>query len=63
MIHNLQKLGVLANMNFWMKKYCEADDIVVVIDADDIIIGRQGLKIINSIYKSPNVWYAYSKYV
>ena len=63
MIHNLQKLGPLANMNFWIKKYCKSDDIVVIIDADDKIIGRQGFKIINSLYRSPNIWYAYSKFI
>ena len=50
-------------MYFWIKKYCKKDDIVVIVDADDKIIGRQVLKIINSIYSSSNVWYAYSKFI
>lgn len=62
-MHNLQRLGVLGNMNFWIRKYCKNDDIVVVIDADDKIIGRQALKIVNSVYRASNVWYAYSKFI
>jgi hypothetical protein len=50
MVHNLQKLGILGNLYFWVKKYCNKNDIVVVIDGDDLIIGRQTLKIINSVY-------------
>lgn len=63
MIHNLQKLGPLANMNFWIKKYCRNEDIVVIIDADDKFIGRQALKVLNSIYQAPNIWYVYSKFI
>lgn len=62
-MHNLQKLGVLGNLNFWVNKYCRDDDIVVVIDADDGIIGKQVLKIINSVYKTPSIWYTYTKFI
>jgi hypothetical protein len=50
-------------LNFWVKKYCKDDDIVVVIDADDGIIGKQVLKIINSVYKTPSIWYTYTKFI
>ena len=50
-------------MNFWIKKYCRNEDIVVIIDADDKFIGRQALKVLNSIYQAPNIWYVYSKFI
>ena len=62
-VHTLQQIGILGNMNFWIRKYCENDDIVVIIDGDDRIIGRQSLKILNSIYSASNIWYAYSKFI
>lgn len=62
-VHNLQKLNILGNMFFWTKKFCAPDDIVVVVDADDALIGRQTLKILNSVYENPNIWYAYSSYI
>lgn len=36
---------------------------MVNIDADDAILGRQALKIVNSVYGDENIWYAYSKYL
>lgn len=49
-MHNFQQLGVLANMYLWIKKFCNSDDIIVIVDADDKVIGRQSLKIFNSVY-------------
>lgn len=50
-------------MNFWIKKYCRNEDIVLIIDVDDKLIGRQVLKVLNSIYQAPNIWYVYSKFI
>ncbi len=62
-IHTFQKIGILGNMNFWIRKYCENDDIVVIMDGDDRFIGRQGLKLLNSVYSTSNIWYAYSNFM
>lgn len=50
-VHNLQHLGVLANMYFWIRKFCSEESIVLIIDGDDSIIGHQVFQVINSIYK------------
>lgn len=63
MIRNEQKLGALANMFFYIKKFCNEDDIVTIVDADDALIGRQSLKILNSLYQNNNTWYVYSNYI
>lgn len=62
-MHTFQKINALGNINFWVKKYCKNQDIVVIANADDKLIGRQILKILNSVYESPNIWYVYSKFI
>lgn len=60
LIRNVEHMGALANMFFWIKKFCNEDDIVVSLDGDDALIGRQAFKIINSVYQNKNVWFSYS---
>lgn len=60
-IRNLQHMGALANFFFWIKKYCNENDIVINVDTDDSLIGYQVFQIFNSIYKNENLWYVYSK--
>ena len=62
-VNNLQHLGTLANTYFWVRKFCQDEDIVLVLGKDEEIIGRQTLKILNSIYQSPRVWYSSFKFV
>lgn len=62
-INNLQHLGSLASMHIWIKTYCQKDDIVLVIDSEDRLIGRQALKVLNSVYQKEDVWYVYSNYL
>lgn len=62
-VHNLQHLGAMGNMYFWINKYCNKDDIVINIDSDDGLIGAQVFKVINSQYQDPSVWFLYSRYV
>lgn len=52
-ISNKQRLGAIANMYFWINRYCEENDIVVHMDADDCLIGTQTLKVLNAVYQNP----------
>ena len=56
MVNNLQNMGPLASMYFCVKRFCDDHDIVLVLGKDEELIGRQALKILNSIYLSPNIW-------
>lgn len=49
-------------MFFWIKKYCGDDDIVIVLDGDDSLIGNQVLQVLNNVYKNQKYWYVYSNY-
>lgn len=39
-------------MFFWIKKYCGNDDIVIVLDGDDSLIGNQVFQVLNNVYKN-----------
>ena len=44
--------------------YCKEDDVQVLLDGDDEIIGKQILKDFNAIYQKDNqIWLAYSTYI
>lgn len=50
-------------MHFHIEKYCNPDDIVVITDADDCIVGTQTLHILNKKYLNPEIWVLYSKFL
>lgn len=60
---NKQRVYALANRNSGIRNYCDEDDIILDIDPDDIILGRQAFKFINSVYQNPDVWIFYTNYV
>ena len=62
-LENSQRLYALANRNAGIRNHCEEDDIIVDIDPDDVILGQQAFKFINSIYQDPNIWIFYTNYV
>lgn len=49
----MQHIGILSNMHIHILKYCNPNDVIVITDADDSIIGFQTLHILNSKYKNP----------
>jgi glycosyltransferase involved in cell wall biosynthesis len=62
-IHNLQHLGPVTNMYLGINKFCNEDDIVVIVDADDALVGSQPLKVLNALYNRPTTWFLYSRYI
>ena len=62
-ISNQQRLGAVANLYFWINKYCGEQEIVINPDADDALIGSQALKVINAVYLNPEIWFSYSKFI
>ena len=60
-IHTTQHIGSLANHRFFIRKYCNPEDIVVIVDADDSLIGSQALKVLNHAYLDPQIWFVYTR--
>lgn len=50
-------------MHLYISYYCNPDDIVIICDGDDSIIGIQTLNVLNAIYKNPNTWFVYTRFL
>jgi|688.fasta_scaffold786780_1 hypothetical protein len=62
-VQNLKRNFATYNIFNAAYNYCGADDIQVLLDGDDEIIGRYALQVINSHYHlNPNAWVVYSNY-
>lgn len=68
LLANKYQRNALYNRNFAIMEYCNEDDIIVDMDADDWIIGKQVFQMVNSIYqaghfyngKREDLWLAYT---
>lgn len=61
-VYNLQNEGAFENKDVEIKEYCEEGDIIVDFDVDDLLIGRQVFKLVNSVFQDENNWVMYSSY-
>lgn len=50
-IKNQERMGTAGNHYIRAKTYCEGSDVVVPLAANDILLGRQTLKVINALYQ------------
>lgn len=62
-VKNLKNLGATQSTYYWTKKLCNKGDIVVHVDMDDMLLGRQVLKVLNAVYHDQNTWYVYTRYL
>jgi hypothetical protein len=45
------------------KTFCRPTDIFVVVDGDDELIGKQVLKLLNSVFQKDQVWFLYTNFI
>lgn len=60
-VRNLEHMGATGSAYLWARKLCRPGDIVVHMDMDDRMIGKQVFKTMNALYHNPNTWYVYSR--
>lgn len=46
----------MANRNEGVRNFCPLESIVLDVDSDDALIGRQVFKFVNAVYHDPEVW-------
>ena len=63
LIRNEKSIGALGNKYLMIANHCEEGSIVFDVDADDLLIGRQVMKVMNALYQSAGSWFIYSNYV
>lgn len=50
-IENKQIIGALGNRDIISRNFCKNESIIVELDSDDALIGKQVLNVINRLYK------------
>ena len=64
LLMNNESYGALANRDSVTRRYCKSGDIVMDIDGDDALIGKQAFNMFNRFYHShPEAWFVYSNFV
>ncbi len=64
LLRNNESFGALANRDTVTRKYCNSGDVVLDIDGDDALIGKQVFNLFNRIYnQNPQAWFVYMNFV
>lgn len=53
----------LGNILYAAENYCEENDIFIVIDGDDYLLGKYVLKLFNAAFSSRDAWVVYSNFL
>ena len=61
-VENAVRKTALENIYTATYEYCSADSVVVTVDADDELIGRNVLKVFNAAYQQKKAGVVYSNY-
>jgi len=62
LIKNKVRQGALANI-YHAVHQCNDDDIIVLVDGDDWLCGRNVLSKLNLIYQSPDIWLTHGTFI
>jgi hypothetical protein len=53
----------MPNLRWAAKNFCNPDDIFIIVDGDDELLGRQVLKLYNAIFQREQIWFLYSNFL
>lgn len=62
-IRNTQQMKAMHNLRTAALNYCQPQDIFMVIDGDDELIGRQVFKVFNAVFQQSGAWFVYSNFL
>jgi glycosyltransferase involved in cell wall biosynthesis len=62
-IRNSQQMRAMHNLLFAAKNYCKPNDIFLIVDGDDELLGRQVLKLFNAKFQSDGLYFMYTNFL
>ena len=62
LVHQKSRLRSLANVYYAAHKYCDYNQIFMVVDGDDYLVGRMVFKTFNQEYQKYKLYTLYSQY-
>lgn len=59
-IKNKERMFAMANLKRAASEMCKKDDIFLIVDGDDELIGKHVLKVFNAVFHKEQSWFVYS---
>ena len=56
-------MKAMYNIRNAAKSHCDPKDIMIIVDGDDQLIGKQVFKLFNAVFQKDKVWFAYSNFI
>ena len=56
-------MGVTYNYYNAAHNHCQEEEIMILIDGDDGLVGTQVFKLFNHFYQTTDSWFIYSNYI
>lgn len=53
----------MPNLRNAAQNYCKPQEIFMIVDGDDKLIGRQVLKLYNAVFQQKKLWFVYSNFL
>jgi len=61
-INEEQRLSMF-NQRRAANEFCQPEEIMMVVDGDDELLGRQVFRLFNAIFQEKQVWFMYTNYL
>ena len=62
-IRNSRQMRAMPNIRFAAKTYCKPNEIFMIVDGDDELIGRQVFKLYSAKFQADDLWFMYSNFL
>ena len=53
----------MPNLRMAAAQFCKPYEIMIIIDGDDQLLGKQGFKFYNAIFQKYDIWIMYSNFI
>lgn len=53
----------MPNLHKAIHQFCQPYELLLIVDGDDELVGKQILKFFNAIFQTYDIWLAYSNFV
>ena len=63
LINNDRKKGNSANVDMIGNNYCKKGEVMIFLDGDDALIGRQVFSLLNAVYQKEKVGLVYAQFL
>jgi glycosyltransferase involved in cell wall biosynthesis len=63
MIKNTEQKRAMPNLRRAARELCKPEDIFIIVDGDDELVGRQVLKLFNAVFQMKKAWFVYSNFL